>query len=53
MNGAVQKQLLAVIEPDSAAEDTGAAKVEVDAVVDILDVDNTGVEVVEQMEKTK
>ena len=50
----VQKQLLTVIGPDSTAEDTGAATVEVDAVVDVLDVDNTGIEAVEQMgKKTK
>ena len=39
--------------PDSTAEDTGAAKVDVDAAVGVLDVDNTGVETVEQMEKKK
>ena len=35
--------------PDSTAEDAGAAKVDVDAAVSVLDVDNTGVETVEQM----
>ena len=33
----------AVIEPKSTAEDTGAATVEVDAAVGILDLDNTNV----------
>ena len=37
--------------PDSTAEDTGAAKVDVDAAVGVLDVDNTGVETVKQMGK--
>ena len=35
--------ITADIGPDSTAEDTGAATVEVDAAVGILDVDNTGV----------
>ena len=38
---------------DSTAEDTGAAVVEVDAAVGILDVDNTGIEAVEPTAKTK
>ncbi len=37
-----------IIGPDSTAEDTGAATVDVDAAVGVLDVDNTGVEAVEQ-----
>ena len=38
---------------DSTAEDTGAALVEVDAAVGVLDVDNTGVEAVEPTTKNK
>ena len=39
--------------PDSTAEDTGAAIVEVDAAVGVLDVDNTCIEAVEPMAKNK
>ena len=46
-------QAAAVIGPDFTAEDTGAAIVEVDAAVGILDVDNTGVEAVKPMLKNK
>ena len=38
---------------DSTAEDTGAALVEVDAAVGMLDVDNTGIEAVEPTAKNK
>ena len=38
---------------DSTAKDTGAALVEVDSTVGILDVDNTGVEAVEPTAKNK
>ena len=42
------------VGPDSTAEDTGAATVDVDAAVGVLYVDNTGVEAVEQTgKKTK
>ena len=46
-------QAAAVIGPSSTAEDTGAAIVEFDAAVGILDVDNTGVEAVEPTAKNK
>ena len=46
-------QASAVIGPDSTAEDTVAARVEVDATVGVLDVDNTGVEAVEPTAKDK
>ena len=41
----------ALIGPGSAAEDTGATTVDVDAAVGVLDADNTGVEAVERTEK--
>ena len=44
-------QAATVIGPDSTTEDTGAAIVEVDAAVGILDVDNTRVEAVEPTAK--
>ena len=44
--GGQVNQAAAVTGPDSTAEDTSAAIVEVDATVGILDVDNTGVEAV-------
>ena len=44
--GGQVNQASAVIGPDSTAEDTSAAIVEVDSTVGILDVDNTGVEAV-------
>ncbi len=40
------------IGPDSTAEDTGTATVDFDAAVGVLDVDNTGVEAVEQTKRT-
>ena len=43
----------AVIGPDSTAEDTSAAIVEVDAAVKILDVDNTRDEAVEPTANNK
>ena len=43
----------AIIGPGSAAEDTGATTVDVDAAVGVLDVDNTGVEAVEQTKKNE
>ena len=46
-------QAAAVIKPDSTAEDTGAAIVDFDAVVGILDADHTGVEAVEPTAKKK
>ena len=46
-------QAAAVIGPDSIAEDTVAAIVEVDATVGILDVGNTGVEAVKPTAKNK
>ena len=51
--GGEVNQAAAVIGPDSTAEDTVAAIVEVDAAVGILDVDNTGVEAVEPTAKNK
>ena len=45
--GGEVNQAATVIGPDSIADDTGAAIVEVDTAVRILDVDNTGVEAVE------
>ena len=45
--GGEVNQVTAVIGPDSTAEDTVAAIIEVDAAVGILDVDNTGIEAVE------
>ena len=51
--GGQVNQATAVIGPDSTAEDTSAAIVEVDAPVGILDVDNTGVEAVEPTVKIK
>ena len=51
--GGEVNQAAAIIGPDSTAEDTVAAIVEVDAVVGILDVDNTRVEAVEPTAKTK
>ncbi len=44
---------VADIGSDSTAEDTGAATVDVDAAVGVLDVDNTGVEAIEQKKTTK
>ena len=44
---------VADIGSDSTAEDTGAATVDVDAAVGVLDVDNTGVEAIEQKKKNK
>ena len=44
-------QVAAVIGPDSTAEDTGAAIVEIYAAVGVLDVGNTGVEAVEPTAK--
>ena len=49
--GVEVNQAAAVIGPSSTAEDTGAAIVEVDSTVGILDVDNTGVEAVEPTAK--
>ena len=46
-------QASAVIGPDFTAEDTGAAIVEIDATVGILNVDNTRDEAVEPTAKTK
>ena len=46
-------QAAAVIWPDFTAEDTGAAIVQVDAAVSVLDVDNTGTEAVEPTAKSK
>ena len=46
-------QAAAVIGPDCTAEDTGAAIVEVDAAVGVLDVYNTGIEAVETTAKNK
>ena len=43
----------AIIGPGSAAEDTGATTVDVDAAVGVLDADNTGVEAVERTEKKR
>ena len=43
----------AVIGPDSTAEDTGTAIVEVDAAVGVLDVYNTDIEAVEPAAKNK
>ena len=51
--GVEVNQAPAVIGPDSTAEDTAAAIVEVDATVGILDVDSTGVEAVEPKAKNK
>ena len=51
--GVEVNQAATVIGPSSTAEDTGAAIVEFDAAVGILDVDNTGVEAVEPMAKNK
>ena len=51
--GVEVNQAAAVIGPGSTAEDTAAAIVEVDSTVCILDVDNTGVEAVEPMAKSK
>ena len=51
--GVEVNQAAAVIGPSSTAEDTGAAIVEVDSTVGILDVDNTGVEAVEPTAKNK
>ena len=44
-------QAATVIGPDSTAENTGAAIVEIDAAVGVLDVGNTGVEAVEPTAK--
>ena len=51
--GGEVNQAAAVIGPDSTADDTVAAIVEVDAAVGVLDVGNTGVEAVEPTAKTK
>ena len=51
--GGEVNQAAAVIGPGSTAEDTGAAIVEVDATVGILDVDNTGDEAVEPTARNK
>ena len=51
--GGEVNQAAAVIGPNSTAEDTGAAIVEVDATIGILDVDNTGVEAVKPTAKNK
>ena len=51
--GGQVNQAAAVIGSDPTAEDTGAAIVEFDATVGILDVDNTGVEAVEPTANNK
>ena len=51
--GGEVSQTATVIGPGSTAEDTGAAIVEFDSTVSILDVDNTGVEAVEPTAKNK
>ena len=51
--GGEVNQAAAVIGLDSTAEDTGAAIVEVDPAVSILDADNTRVEAVEPTVKNK
>ena len=51
--GSQVNQAAAVIGPDSTAEDTSAAIVEIDATVGILDVHNTGVEAVRPTAKNK
>ena len=51
--GGEMNQATAVIGPDFTAEDTGAAIVEVDAAVGILDVDNTALRLSNQWQKTK
>ena len=51
--GGEVNQAATVIGPDSTAEDTVAAIVEVDAAVGVLDVGNTGVEAVGPTAKNK